>query len=86
MAQHCAEKLEVLIDDGSNNNFIQEALVGRLGLKWEAAKRFKVYMGNRQHLVCDKKYIGAELVMQGISFVAELFVLSVWRLDVVSSM
>lgn len=54
MAYHGLEKLEVLIDTGSNNNFIQEALVARLGLKWETAKLFKVYIGNGQYLVCDK--------------------------------
>ena len=32
IAQHGSKSLEVLIDTGSNNNFIQEALAARLGL------------------------------------------------------
>ncbi|XP_060967566.1 uncharacterized protein LOC115704201 [Cannabis sativa] len=43
-AYHGKEPLEVLIDTGSNNNFIQEALAARLGLNCEETKRFKVYM------------------------------------------
>ena len=46
MANHGTKALVVLIDTGSNNNFIQETLVDRLRLKYERATRFQVYMGN----------------------------------------
>ena len=77
MEKHGTKALVVLIDTGSNNNFIQEALVDRLGLKYERATRFQVYMGNGQDLVCDKKCVGVELVLQGTSFEVDLFVLPI---------
>ena len=86
MAKHGTKALVALIDTGSNNNFIQEALVDRLGLKYERATRFQVYMGNGQYLVCDKKCVGVELVLQGTSFEVDLFVLPIWGLDVVLGM
>lgn len=86
MAKHGHEDLEVLIDTGSNNNFIQEALVGKLGLSCKEAKKFKVYMGNWQFLVCDKKCVRVELVLQGTHFEVDLFVLPIWGLDVVLGM
>ena len=46
MATHGKESLEVLVDTGSNNNFIQEALVYQLKLCSEDTKWFKVYMSN----------------------------------------
>lgn len=42
MARNIVNSLEVLMDIGSNNNFIQEALVEKLGLRNEPSKRFKV--------------------------------------------
>ena len=46
MARHGIEALEVVIDNGSDNYFIQEALVDKLGLKCEKATRFQMYMDN----------------------------------------
>nr|XP_048334882.1 uncharacterized protein LOC125423780 [Ziziphus jujuba var. spinosa] len=86
LAKHATETLEVTIDTGSNNNFIQEALVEKLGLKWEETRRFKVYMGNGQHLVYDKQCLGVQLEMQGHHFEVDLFVLPIWGLDVVLGM
>lgn len=39
LAKHGAQTIEVLIDIGSNNNFIQEALVEKLGLKCTLTKK-----------------------------------------------
>lgn len=86
MAKHGTESVEVLIDIGSNNNFIQETLVTKLGLPLEASKRFKVYMGNGQYLTCNKKCADVELELQGTSFTVDLFVLPIWGLDVVLGM
>lgn len=86
MAKHNKESLEALIDTGSNNNFIQEALVEQLGLCWVETRRFRVYMGNGQHLVCHKKCLAVELEMQGNSFSVDLYVLPIWGLDIVLGM
>lgn len=80
------EALEVLIDTGSNNNFIQETLVEKLALTWKEAKRFKVYMGNGQYLNCDKICAGVELEMQGNCFKVDMYILPIWGLDIVLGM
>lgn len=78
LAKHKDETLKVLIDTRSNNNFIKEGLVRKFGLLVEPAKRFKVYMGNGQHLACHQKCMGLTLVMQGhlfkVDFLLYLFV------------
>ncbi|XP_062075982.1 uncharacterized protein LOC133780122 [Humulus lupulus] len=86
MAQHGSEQLEVLIDTGSNNNFIQESLAAQLRLQWEETKRFKVYMGNGHFLLCSKLCRGVELMVQGHRFVVDLYVLPICGLDVVFGM
>ena len=55
--------IEVLIDTGSHNNFIQEGLVEKLGLASVHAKQFRVYMGNGQYLLCDRMCLGIPLVL-----------------------
>ena len=65
VAQHASESLEVLIDTGSNNNFVQEALAQRLGLQMAETKKFKVYMGNGNSLWCSQVCLGVELSLQG---------------------
>lgn len=74
VAQHGAEALEVLIDTGSNNNFIQESLATRLGLPQSETKKFKVYMGNGNSLWCSQVCMGVELSLQGHKFTVDLFV------------
>ncbi|XP_062103343.1 uncharacterized protein LOC133814394 [Humulus lupulus] len=86
MAHHGKEPLEVLIDTGSNNNFIQEALAARLGLNCEVTKRFKVYMGNGNSLWCSQLCKGVELVLQGHKFLVDLYILPIWGLNVVLGM
>ncbi|XP_062118280.1 uncharacterized protein LOC133831890 [Humulus lupulus] len=85
-ANHGKESLEVLIDTGSNNNFIQESLANRLGLRCEDTKCFKVYMGNGNSLLCSKICHGVELILQGHQFSVDLYILPIWGLDVVLGM
>lgn len=86
MAQHGTEKLEVLIDTGSHNNFIQEALVSQLQLQSEETKRFKVYMGNGNFLLCSRICKGVRLGLQGHHFEVDLYVLPICGLDIVLGM
>jgi hypothetical protein len=78
--------LEVLIDTGSNNNFIREAWVDKLGLSWVEAKRFKVYMGNQQYLLCNKKCTDVRLELQDHVFIVDLYLLPTLRFDIVLGM
>ncbi|XP_062118768.1 uncharacterized protein LOC133832416 [Humulus lupulus] len=86
LATHRATKLEVLIDTGSNSNFIQEDLASKLNLPMVPVKKFKVYMGNGQFLTCSSQCQQVELILQGHQFVVDLFVLPIWGLDVVLGM
>uniref|UniRef100_A0A803PMN4 Uncharacterized protein n=1 Tax=Cannabis sativa TaxID=3483 RepID=A0A803PMN4_CANSA len=85
-AKHITESLGVLINTGSNNNFIQESLAIHLGIPCEETKVFKVYMGNGNSLVCLKVCHGVELLLQGHQFTVDLYVLLIWGLDVVFGM
>lgn len=80
------QAVEVLIDTGSHSSFIQETLVDRLGLENEPSNRFKVYMGNGQHLFCERRCNGVKIIMQGHEFVVDLYVLPIWRIDIVFGM
>ena len=78
--------IEVLIDRGSHNNFIQEGLVDKLGLQCVPAQRFLVYIGNGQFLLCDRMCVSIPLVLQGHEFLVDLYVLSICGLDIVLGM
>ncbi|XP_073153488.1 uncharacterized protein [Henckelia pumila] len=78
--------IEVLIDTGSHNNFIQEGLVERLGIPSNASRHFRVYMGNGQYLWCDRMCSQVPLVLQGHEFAIDMYVLPIWGLDVVLGM
>ena len=78
--------VEVLIDTGSHNNFIQEGLVDQLGLQLVSASRFCVYMGNGHFLLCDRIYIVVPLKLQGHEFLVDLYVLPICVLDIVLGM
>ncbi|XP_062088840.1 uncharacterized protein LOC133795407 [Humulus lupulus] len=82
MAKHMNESLEVLVDTGSNNHFTQESLAATLNFSWEETKRFKVYMGNGNFLMCSRICHGVELILQGHQFVVDLFILPICGLDV----
>ena len=78
--------MEVLIDTGSHNNFIQECLVDQLGLQSVPALRFFVYIGNGQFLVCDQICAIVPLILYGHEFLVDLYVLPICRLDIVLGM
>ncbi|XP_062102862.1 uncharacterized protein LOC133813740 [Humulus lupulus] len=86
LGNHGRESLDVLIDTGSNNNFIQDNLAEKLHLSWEATKAFKVYMGNEQSLSCSKLCKGVTLELQMHKFMVDLYVLPIWGLDIMLGM
>lgn len=78
--------MEILIDTESHNNFVQKGLLDKLGIACMAAKRFRVYMGNGQYLWCEKMCSKVSLALQGHVFFVDLYVLTIWVLDIVLRM
>ena len=60
--------VHVLIDSGNAHNFIQERVVQQLGLPIAPSKHFKVYIGNRNFLICDSSCLEVKLCFPGINF------------------
>ncbi|MCH94373.1 hypothetical protein A2U01_0015331, partial [Trifolium medium] len=73
----------ILIDSGSTHNFVKPALVERLGLPITSCPRFKVATGCGTFLVCQFCCHGVSLMLQGIPFVVDLFILDIEGPDVV---
>ena len=85
-ASYRDHSVEVLVNVGSHNNFIQEGLVDQLGLQPVTAPRFRVYMGNGQFLLCDKICMDVPLMLQGHEFLVDLYVLPICGFDIVLGM
>ncbi|GAV90302.1 hypothetical protein CFOL_v3_33711, partial [Cephalotus follicularis] len=52
-----SHRLQVLVDNGSTHNFIQECLVSNLGISKVDIKPFHVYVGNGEVLTCSSKCV-----------------------------
>lgn len=80
----CANKeVKILIDSGSNNNFINPHIVEKLKLKPIPTLGFKVGTGSGAFLQCSSKCEQVSLVIQDDEFQTELFVLEIKGADVV---
>ena len=73
----------MLIDSGSTHNFVKPVLVEQLGLPMTLISSFRVSTGSGASLVCQYSCPAISLVLQGILFTMDLFVLSIEGLDVV---
>jgi len=73
----------ILIDSGSTHNFIKQALVERLGLAITPCPRFRVATGSGAFLVCQFCCKNAPILVQGITFDVDVFVLAIEGPDVV---
>lgn len=81
---HCLGKeVKILVDNGSNNNFIKASVTAKLNLPQISFFGFKVGTGSGTHFHCNKKCEGVTLKIQGHVFVTDLFVLEIKDLDVV---
>ena len=55
--------VNVLIDNGSTHNFIQEMVAHQLGLSITPSKQFRVYIGNGDFLICDNSCAEVKLCL-----------------------
>lgn len=70
-------QFHVSIDNGSTHNFIKPELVERLGLPLHTIPRFRVSTGSDVSIACQHNYPVTSLVLQGIMFTVDLFVLAI---------
>ncbi|VFQ77447.1 unnamed protein product [Cuscuta campestris] len=75
--------VDVLIDGGSTHNFVHPRVVERLQLPVVNVAAFRVYVGNGASLLCDAQCRDVELLLQGVSFSVDVFVLPIHGPDVV---
>ncbi|XP_061340171.1 uncharacterized protein LOC133286737 [Gastrolobium bilobum] len=79
-------KVKILVDSGSSHNFIQRSLVEELQLPMVKTNRMRVFMGNGEFLICDKKCLQVKMVIQGHTIVTDLYVLDLCTLNIVLGM
>lgn len=80
----CGKKeVKVLVDNGSNNNFINPIVAGKLKLVQSPIMEFKVGTGSGAYLLCKSKCEGVTINIQGHDFKVDLFVLEIKGADVV---
>lgn len=77
------QTLSVLVDSGSTHYFIQEAVVERLGFTVEALPVFKVFIDNREYLVCKEVCRQVDISIQNTIISEDLFVLSMGGANIV---
>lgn len=77
------KQVKILIDNGSNNNFIKPEVADKLSLKRTPITEFKVWTGSGTCMICNSKCEGVALHIQGYKFVVDLFVLEIRGSEVV---
>ncbi|GAV83363.1 RVP_2 domain-containing protein [Cephalotus follicularis] len=78
-----SHSLQVLIDNGSTHNFIQERLVSNLGISKMDIKPFHVFVGNGEVLTCSSKCLNIPNTIQGHEFHFDLYILPIQGAEVV---
>lgn len=80
----CAGKeVRILVDNSSNNNFINSRVAEKLKLKQTSISEFKVGIGSGTYLHCNKKCEGVNLIIQGREFSVDLFILEIKGSEIV---
>nr|GEV84299.1 peroxidase 64 [Tanacetum cinerariifolium] len=67
----------VLVDGGSTYNFVDQALMNRLGLQVDSTVNFSVVVANREKLACTRRVRNLSFVVQGCVISTDFFVLPV---------
>lgn len=75
--------VQVLVDGGSDHNFIQTRATNFLQLSIETIPSFLVVVGSGQRLRCDGVIRQAPLSIQGFTLTLDLYVLCLHGADVV---
>lgn len=83
LGRHGKKHIKILVDNGSNNNFIKPEIATKLNLTLTSIIEFKVGTESGNFLVCSKKCEQVSLVIQGPEFIVDLFVLEIKGADVV---
>ena len=78
-----SHSFQVLNDSGSTHNFIKPTVAEHMGLPIQPTSSFRVYIGNRDFLVCKYFCPQVALTLQGTVFTLDLFVLPIEGPDVV---
>jgi hypothetical protein len=75
--------LVALLDSGSTHNFISEAAAQRTGLPLQQRPRLTAMVANGERVTCVGVIRAAPLIIEGITFPADLFVMPLAGYDVV---
>lgn len=83
LGRHGKKHIKILVDNGSNNNFINPDIAAKLNLPQTPITKFKVGTGSGNFLVCNKKCERVPIIIQGHEFTVDLFVLEIKGSDIV---
>lgn len=83
MGRYGKKQVKILIDNGSNHNFIKPDVADKLSLKRTPITKFKVWTGSGAYLTCRSKCERVPLFIQGHEFVVDLFVLEIKGSEIV---
>lgn len=83
MGHYGKKQVKILIDNGSNNNFIKPEVADKLSLNRTTIAEVKVWTGSGAYLVYRSKCERVPLYIQGLEFVVDLFVLEIIGPEVV---
>ncbi|XP_061346531.1 uncharacterized protein LOC133292167 [Gastrolobium bilobum] len=76
----------VLVDSGSSHCFVQKKLVDVSGLATVKVPKMRVFLGNGEFLICDRKCMEVLLNIQGNEFSMDLWVLELANLGIILGM
>ncbi|XP_061351194.1 uncharacterized protein LOC133296260 [Gastrolobium bilobum] len=82
--KHCV--VYIMVDSGSTHNFIRRQLAGELGLPIVRAKKLRVFLGNVECLVTERKCLSVPIDLQGHQFLIDFWVLDLVDLSVILGM
>ena len=71
------KNVTVLLDGGSTHNFIDQAIVSKLGLPIIQDKKFQVMVANREKIECVGQCQALTLTIQGLPITADYYILHI---------
>ena len=77
------KQVRILVDSGSTFNFVQAGVAQKLGLVHTKVDPFKVFVGSGDFIWCQVMSPQVEIVVQGMTFVADLYHLDLVGADLV---
>ncbi|GAV81954.1 RVP_2 domain-containing protein [Cephalotus follicularis] len=74
--------VNVLIDTGSTNNFMDLKIAKRLAYRIEHCEKFEMKVTDDRTLICESKCSNVKLSLQNQELVVDFFMLSLWDYEV----